>query len=110
MHGFRIFCQRGRGSKPNREKTALKTFFMFDFLVLNLFNSLQRGSNGFITEKTMLFQGIRGGLTLTFSGGGGGGVGVQMLISIEFDRTCDLPGVRVWTPYLPPLDPHMHDI
>ena len=33
-----------------------------------------------------------------------------MLISIEFDRTCDLPGMGVRTPYLPPLDPHMHDI
>ena len=25
-----------------------------------------------------------------------------MLISIEFDRTCDLPGMRVRTPTLPP--------
>ena len=31
-----------------------------------------------------------------------GGV-VQMLISIEFDRTCDLPGMGVRTPYPPPL-------
>ena len=28
----------------------------------------------------------------------GGGGGVQMLISIEFDRTCDLPGMGVRTP------------
>ena len=40
----------------------------------------------FITEKTILFQGPRGGPT--FSGGGGGGFsffqeGVQMLISIK---------------------------
>ena len=41
----------------------------------------------------------------------GGGGGVQILISIEFDRTCDLPGMGVRTPYPPPpLDPHMHDI
>ena len=34
-----------------------------------------------------------------------------MLISIEFDRTCDLPGMGVRIPYPPPpLDPHMHDI
>ena len=33
------------------------------FLVLNLFYSLQRGSNGFITEKTILFQWSRGGQT-----------------------------------------------
>ena len=29
------------------------------FLVLNLFYSLQRWSNGFITEKTILFQAVR---------------------------------------------------
>ena len=33
-----------------------------------------------------------------------------MLISIEFDRTCDLPGMGVRTTYPPPLDPHIHDI
>ena len=34
-----------------------------------------------------------------------------MLISIEFDRTCDLPGMGVRTLYPPPpLDPNMHDI
>ena len=69
----------GVGSKPNGEKTAL-IFFMFAL--------------GFFGPK--------------FSGGGGGGPtiyeggGVQMLISIEFDRTCDLPGMGVWAPYPPP--------
>ena len=49
------------------------------FLVLNLFHSLQRGSNGFITKKTILFLGSRGGPTFsrgwgpTFSIEGGGG-------------------------------------
>ena len=80
------------------------------FLILNLFYSLQRGSNGFIAEKTIviLYQGSRGGPLFP----GGGGVsnlfqGVQMLISIETHiRTCYfLGGVR--TPY-PPLDPHMY--
>ena len=42
----------------------------------------RRGSNGFITEKTILFQVSRGGPTFS-SGGGGGGGGVQILISIE---------------------------
>ena len=56
------------------------------FLVLNLFYNLQRGSIGFITEKTILFQGSRG----VQQGGGGGGV--QMLISIETHITCDFPG------------------
>ena len=53
------------------------------FLVINLFYSLERGSNGFITEKTILFQGSRGGPTFsgvgvggaTFSRGGGWGGG-----------------------------------
>ena len=75
------------------------------YLVLSLFYSLKRGSNGFITEKTILilYQGSRGGPL--YSGGGGGGVqlfpgegGVQMLISIEthirtyhFQGECPVP-------------------
>ena len=57
------------------------------YLVLSLFYSLQRGSNGFIAEKTILilYQGSRG--VHYFPGGGGvqlfPGGGVQMLISIE---------------------------
>ena len=41
-----------------------------------------------------------------------GGGGVQMLISIEFDRTCDLPGMGSGplTPPPLPLDLHMHNI
>ena len=60
---------RGRPG-PTVRKQSLR-FFCFVFLVLNLLYSLQRGSNGFITEKTILFQGSRGGPT--FSRGGGGG-------------------------------------
>ena len=71
------------------------------YLVLSLFNSLQRGSNGFIAEKTLLilYQGSKGGPL--FSRGG-----VQMLVSLETHiRTCYFPGGGVRTPY-PPLDPH----
>ena len=68
------------------------------YLVLSLFYSLKRGSNGFISEKTILilYKGYRGDLLFSGGGGGGGGVqlfsrggggggggGVQMLISIE---------------------------
>ena len=77
MHGSRDFCQSN--------------------LVLSLFNSLQRGSNGFIAEKTILilYQGSRGGPLVsrgggcqTFSRGR-----VQMLISLETHvRTCYFPG------------------
>ena len=50
-----------------------RNFFQF-CLVLRLFYSLKRGSNGFIAEKTILKlnKGSRGGPL--FSGGGGGGV------------------------------------
>ena len=66
----RIFV-RGGVSRPNGEKTALKTVLclFISFLVLKLY-SLQRGSNGFHAGKTMLFQGIRG--VQHFRGGGGG--------------------------------------
>ena len=76
MRGSRDFCQ--------------------SYLVLSLFYSLQRGSNGFIAEKTILilYQGSRG--SPIFSRGGvklfpGGGV--QMLISLETHvHTCYFPG------------------
>ena len=67
------------------------------YLVLSLFNSLQRGSNGFIAEKTLLilYQGSKGGplfatgVSNFFQGGGG----VQMLVSLETHiRTCYFPG------------------
>ena len=76
----------GVGSKPNGEKTALIFFYVcFGVFWSKIFRG--GGSNY-----------LRGG--------------VQMLISIEFDRTCDLPGMGVRTPYPPPLplDLHMHDI
>ena len=67
------------------------------YLVLSLFYSLKRGSNGFIAEKTILilYQGSRGGPLLSrggvcnfFQGGG-----VQMLISVETNiRTCYFQG------------------
>ena len=78
MRGSRDFCQ--------------------SYLVLSLFYSLQRGSNCFIAEKTILilYQGSRGGPF--FSRGGVSnfiqGGGVQMLISLETHvRTCYFPGV-----------------
>ena len=65
-------------------------------LVLSLFYSLKRGSNGFIAEKIILYQGSRGGPL--YSGGGVsnffwvGGGGVQMLISIETHIRTYFPG------------------
>ena len=78
MRGSRDFCQ--------------------SYLVLSLFYSLQRGSNGFIAETTILilYQGSGGGPL--FSRGGGVGVsnffqGVLMPISLETHvLTCYFPG------------------
>ena len=89
--------------------------FCQSYLVLSLFYSLQRGSNVFFAEKTILilYQGSRGGPL--FSRGGGGvkffpGGGVQMLISLETHiRTSYFQGEGVRTPY-PPLDPHMGNV
>ena len=77
MRGSRDFCQ--------------------SYLVSSLFYNLQRGSSGYIAEKTILilYQGSRGGPLFSrgvsnfFPGGGG----VQMLISLETHvRTCYFPG------------------
>ena len=66
------------------------------YLVLSLFYSLKRGSNGFIAEKTilMLYKGSRGGSL--FSGGGGvsyffQGVGSNAIFLETHTRTCYSP-------------------
>ena len=53
MRGSRTFCQGSPGPTARKQPG--------EFLVLKLFSSLQGGSNGFITEKTNLFQGSRRG-------------------------------------------------
>ena len=55
----------GGGSRPDGQKNSLDNVFI---LVLNLFYSLQSGSSGFITEKTLLFQDLEG--VYHFPGGG----------------------------------------
>ena len=93
-----ISCRGVSGAGGNM--SGSRNFCQF-YLVLSLFYSLKRGSNGFIAEKTILilYKGSRGGPLFsgvrgrcpTFSVGGGG---VQMLISIEtHKRTCYFPGV-----------------
>ena len=39
-----------------RNKSGQRFFFFFFFLVLNLFYSLQMGSNGYITERKLYFS------------------------------------------------------
>ena len=69
MRGSRDFCQ--------------------SYLVLSLFYSLQRGSNGFIAEKTILilYQGSRGGPLFSRGGQTFSRGGVQMLISLKIPCT-----------------------
>ena len=82
-----ISCRGVSGAGGNMRES--RNFCQF-YLVLSLFYSLKRGSNGFIAEKTklILYQGSRG--SPLFFGGGGG---VQTLISMETHiRTCYFPG------------------
>ena len=72
------FSSGGRGG--GRGPTARKQSGQWFFLVINLFYSLQSGSNGFITEGrrgSNFFQGVgvskETHITCDFPGGGGGG-------------------------------------
>ena len=80
MRRSRFFCQRGGGGVQAQRRENSLDFFMFVF--------------GFFSPK---FSGDAGGPTIY---GGGGG---SMLISIEVDRTCDLPGMGSGPPTPPPL-------
>ena len=93
-----ISCRGVSGAGGRRQHARFQGFCQF-YLVLSLFYSLQRGSNGFIAEKTILilYEGPRGGGPLFSRGGGGCQTfsrgGVQMLISLETHvRTCYFPG------------------
>ena len=68
MHGSRIFF-RGSTAPPLAARKQSARFFGPQLIL-----QFTEGPNGFITEKTILFQESRGGPTLSN--------GVQMLISI----------------------------
>ena len=70
MRGSRNFF-RGGGVHAPTARNGQRIFFITIILSSTYFTVL-RGSNGFITEKTILFQGSRRGLT--FSRGGGSNV------------------------------------
>ena len=63
MRGSRNFCQGVPG--PTARKQPEQSFFLIQLIL-----QFTEGANSFITEKTILFQGSRGGPT--FSRGGGG--------------------------------------
>ena len=105
---------RGGGGWAGGNMRGSRNFCQF-YLVLSLFYSLKRGSNGFIAEKTILilYKGSRGGPL--FSGGGGGGCPTvfQGGPNSNFYRNTYMYLLfsrgSVRTPY-PPLDPHMGNV
>ena len=78
MRGSRIFY---RGSRPDGKKTVWTTFFF-----LNLFYSLQRGSNVFLLQRKLYFSKDSEGVHI-FQGGG-----VQLFPG----RGC--PNAYFWAP------------
>ena len=96
MRGSRIFCQL--------------------YLVLGLFYSLKRGSNGFIAEKTILilYQGPRGGPLYSVGGvsnffQGGGGSPNANFYRNPYTYLLFSKGGGVRAPYSS-LDPHMDNV
>ena len=83
MHGSRNFGQGGGGSGPTARKQPGQRFYFSSQLILQF----TEGSNGFIAEKTLLFQGSRGDPTF-YSGGGGG----PTFSRGEMHINCDFPG------------------
>ena len=92
------------------------TNFCQFYLVLSLFYSLKRGSNGFIAEKTIhiLYKASRGGPLFSGGGGGvqlfpGGGGGPNANFYRNTYMYLSFSRGSVQTPY-PPLDPHMGNV
>ena len=81
-HAATTFYQLQRGFRDRRQHERIQDFCQF-YLVLSLFYSLKRGSNGFIAEKLYLYftknpEAVHylpgaGGVQLFPGGGGGGG-------------------------------------
>ena len=115
-HAATTFYQLQKGFGGRGQHARIQEFCQF-CLVLSLFYSLKRGSNGFIAEKTIpiLYKGSRGG-PLYSGGGGEGGVsnvfqGGGPIANFYRNSYTYLLFSRgsVRTPY-PPLDPHMGNI
>ena len=72
------------GSRPNCQITALTFFFFLFFFSPQLILQFYSGYQWFISKKTIIFKGFRGGPTFSRGGGGpgpsfsGGGGGVQL--------------------------------
>ena len=106
-----ISCRGVSGAGGNMRGS--RNFCQF-YLVLSLFYSLQRGSNGFITEKTILilYKGFRGGPLVSrgmyptfFQGGPNANFYRNPYTYLLFSRGgggCPDP--------LSPLDPHMGNV
>ena len=109
-HAATTFDQLQRGFRGRGQHARIQDF-LSAYFVLSLFYSLQRGSNGFITEKTilMLYQGSRGGPLFSRGGGCqtfsmGGGSKSYFFRNPYTYLLFSREGGCVRTPY-PPLDP-----
>ena len=92
LQPYFISCRGVSGAGGNMRES--RNFCQF-YLVLSLFYSLQRGSNGFIAEKTLLilYQGSKRDSLFSRGGCQTFSRGVQMLVSLETHiRTCYFPG------------------
>ena len=115
-HAATTFYQLQRGFGGRRQHARLQDFLSV-LLVLSLFYSLQRGSNGFIAEKTLLIL-YQGSKRVHYFPGGGGGVklfpggrgpNASFLRNPYTYLLFSRGGGVVRTPY-PPLDPHMGNV
>ena len=111
-HAATTSYQLQRGFGGRRQHARIMEFCQF-YLVLNLFYSLQRGSNGFIAEKTILilYQGSRrgplfsrGSVSNFFQGGPNVNFYRNPYTYLLFSK---VGGVR--SPY-PPLDLHIGNV
>ena len=109
-HVATTFYQLQRGFRGRRQHAWIHEFLSV-FLVLSLFYNLQKGSNGFISEKTILilYQGSRGGPLFSRGGGStysrGGGPNANVYrnpYNLLFSR-----GVRT---HYPPPGPNMGNV
>ena len=96
-----FFFRGGGGSRPDRQHIFFFSFFK---------SSTYFTANGIISEKTILFQGSREGLTFFQGRSNFFQGGVQMLISIETHITCDFPGGGSGPPNPPSGSAHVSKI
>ena len=107
-HAATTFYQLQRGFSGAGGNMRGSRDFCQSYLVLSLFYNLQRGSSGYIAEKTILilYQGSRGGPLFSrgvsnfFQGGGGGCPNANFFRNpctyLLFSRGVSGPPIPLW--------------